>query len=74
MTKVTDIEALRASPAAFFTPAQVAAVLGWDAQYIRIVARKAPHKLPFPVLVHERRTQIPRAGFLEWWDREVSKH
>lgn len=68
-----DIEAVRNSPKVFLTPAEVGRLLGWDAQYIRITARRSPKKLPFPVLVHGSRTQIPRDGFLAWWDNHVNK-
>lgn len=71
----TTIEDIKATNKDFLSPAQVADVLGWDAQYIRITAQKHKEKLPFPVLTHNRRTQIPKGGFLEWWEREVEhKH
>lgn len=51
----------------YYTPAQVAPLLGWDAHYIRIMARRHPGKLPFPTVTHGSRTQIPKAPFGEWY-------
>lgn len=51
----------------WLVPAEVAPLLGWDAHYIRLVARKHPHDLPFPVITHGTRTQIPKAPFIEWF-------
>lgn len=64
-------EALRASKKDFYTAADVAPLLHWDPQYIRVVARDAPEQLPFEVLVHGTRTQILPAAFWAWWDANV---
>ena len=66
-------EALKDTGNDFFSPAQVAAVLHWDAQYIRHIARTEPSKLPFPVLVHKKRVQGPAGAFLSWWESIVQK-
>lgn len=50
----------------YYTPAEIAPILHWDPQYIREVARMANSTLPFPVIVHGRRTQIPKKEFDEW--------
>ena len=51
----------------YYTPSEVAAVLGWDAQYIRNAAHGlALDELPFPAITHGTRTQIPRASFDAW--------
>ncbi len=46
------------------TPAEVAAVLQWDAHYIRVTARLEPKALPWPVYRKGHRTYIPRLPFL----------
>lgn len=46
------------------TPAEAAAVLRWDAQYIRVTARLEPKALPWPVYRKGHRTYIPRLPFL----------
>ena len=64
---------LRELDAELYTPAQVAAVLHWDPQYIRIMAREQPEELPFRVMVHRRRVQIPAEGFWSWWDGRLER-
>lgn len=51
----------------YYTPQEVAKKVGWDAQYIRLMARNEPEKLPFEVLIHGNRVQIPRAPFDTWF-------
>lgn len=46
------------------TPAEAAAALGCDSNYIRVAARDAPALLPFPVFRSGNRTHIPRLPFL----------
>ncbi len=55
----------------YLTPAEAAAVLQWDAQYIRVAARQAPKELPFPVYRKGHRTYIPRLQFLAAYGVEV---
>jgi hypothetical protein len=50
----------------FLIPADVAPILGCDAQDIRVAARQRPDLLGFPVSVIGTRTKIPRLGFLNW--------
>ena len=50
----------------FLTPAEVASAIGCDPQSIRVMARKAPEKLGFPVAVIGCRVKIPRRPFLRW--------
>ena len=63
-----DVKELRLVHSDFYSPAQVAAVLHWDPQYIRVMGRDNPGGLPCPVLTHKRRVQIPAGGFWAWWD------
>lgn len=63
-----EVDKLRQLKADFYSPAQVGSLLRWDPQYIRLMARQAPEALPFPVLVHKNRTQIPAKSFWAWWD------
>lgn len=53
----------------YYTPAQVAPLLKWDAHYIRIMAENEPERLPFETVRHKRRTQIPKKPFDEWYLR-----
>lgn len=63
-----NIETLRDWPEWYLLPTQVAPILKWDPQYIRIVARTYPERLPFEVVVHGTRTQIPKKPFFDWYD------
>lgn len=47
----------------YYTAVEIGKRMGWDPQYIRYMARNDPQKLPFPVIVHKSRTQIPKADF-----------
>lgn len=51
----------------WFVPTEIAPLLGWDAHYVRLMARQCPGDLPFPVVTHGTRTQIPKAPFIEWF-------
>lgn len=46
------------------TPDQAAPVLRCSAQWLRLMGRKHPDQLPFPVLVVGNRVKIPRRPFL----------
>ena len=50
----------------FLTPAQVAEILGCDAQDVRVAARKRPDLLGFPVCVIGSRVKIPKRAFIRW--------
>lgn len=56
----------------FYTPREVGLVLGWNPQYIRDTARTSPHLLPFPVVTHGSRTQVPKAPFDAWFAAQAS--
>ena len=56
----------------YFVPAQVAEVLGMDAQAIRILGRRSPERLPFPVIVAGSRVKIPKIPFLRYMGVDVS--
>ena len=68
-----ELEKIRNSEKAYITPAQAAAVLECDPQYIRLQAREDPEKLGFPVVCIGNRTKILRLPFLRFvigggWD------
>lgn len=48
------------------TPAQVADVLGADAQAIRVTARSHPEWLGYPVTCSGNRVKIPRIPFIKF--------
>lgn len=58
---LTDIEGLDKE---FLTAAEVAPVMGMDAQYLRSQAQSDRTKLGFPVIVIGSRVRIPKEGFL----------
>ena len=60
------LDEIRASDKTMLTPAEVAEVLGCDAQDVRIQARTAPERLGFPVIIIKSRTKIPRVPFLRY--------
>lgn len=60
------LDEIKASDKSVLTPAEVAEVLGCDAQDVRIQARLAPEKLGFPVIIIKSRTKIPRIPFLRY--------
>ena len=60
------LDEIKASDKSVLTPAEVAEVLGCDAQDVRIQARLAPEKLGFPVIIIKSRTKIPRVPFLRY--------
>ena len=60
------LEEIRRSDKLLLTPADIAEVLGSDAQTIRIEARDHPERLGFPVSRIGKLTRIPRIPFLEF--------
>ena len=60
------LDEIKASDKSVLTPAEVAEVLGCDAQDVRIQARTAPERLGFPVIIIKSRTKIPRVPFLRY--------
>ena len=60
------LDEIKASDKLMLTPADIAPVLGADAQDIRLTARLHPERLGFNVAVIGTRTKIPRLGFLNW--------
>ena len=60
------LDEIRNSTKEVLTPAEVAEVLGCDAQDVRIQARTAPERLGFPVIIIKSRTKIPRVPFLRY--------
>lgn len=57
---------MRESDKDVLTPAEVAPVLGCDAQDIRVAARQRPELLGFNVAIIGTRVKIPRLAFLNW--------
>ena len=60
---IEDIERLDKS---MLTCADVAPLLGFDANSLRLQAREDPVLLGFPVIVAGTRVQIPKEGFLRY--------
>lgn len=60
------IDELRTYDKEFLTPAQVAPILGVDAQDVRVAAKQAPSRIGFNVSVIGSRVKIPRRAFLNW--------
>lgn len=60
------LDEIKASDKSVLTPAEVAEVLGCDAQDVRIQARLSPEKLGSPVIIIKSRTKIPRIPFLRY--------
>ena len=52
----------------YLTQAQVADVLGCDAQDVRVAARKCPERLGFNVAVIGTRVKVPRLAFIRWME------
>ena len=52
----------------FLTPAQVAPLLGCDAQDVRVCARECPERLGFNVALIGSRVKIPRRAFVNWME------
>lgn len=57
----------------FLTPAQVAPILGCDAQDVRVAAKERPDLLGFNVAVIGTRVKIPKRGFIAWMDGRREK-
>ena len=60
LSQIEDSESM------MLTPADIAEVLGVDAQSIRVQARQDPSLLGFPVTVVGNKTIIPRKPFLKF--------
>jgi len=60
------LEEIKASPAMWLTPADIAPVLECDANTVRVQAQDDPSKLGFPVVVLCSRIKINRKGFLRF--------
>lgn len=63
------LEEIKALDEPFLWAHDIGPLLGWSPHAIRIEARK--NTLPFPVLCHGTRVQIPRQSFLNWYEKEV---
>lgn len=65
------LDKIRNSTKEVLTPADIAEVLGCDAQDIRIQARTAPEKLGFPVVVVKSRIKVPKIPFLKFFGADI---
>ena len=65
------LDEIRNSTKDVLTPADIAEVLGCDAQDIRIQARTAPEKLGFPVVVVKSRIKVPKVPFLKFFGADI---
>lgn len=65
------LDEIRNSTKDVLTPADIAEVLGCDAQDIRIQARTAPEKLGFPVVVIKSRVKVPKVPFLKFFGANI---
>ena len=61
---------IKESDKTMLTPADIAEVIGVDAQSIREAAKVAPVLLGFPVVRVGTRTRIPRKAFLRYMGEE----
>lgn len=59
-----DYSKIEQVPDAWLTAAEIAPILGADANAIREQAQRDPNKLGFPVVVVGTRVKIPKDGFL----------
>ena len=62
-----NIDDIKKMESACITPAIAAKIIGCAPQYIRLVARKSPELLGFPVICIGSRVKIPRVPFIEYF-------
>lgn len=62
------LDEIKASDKSVLTPAEVAEVLGCDAQDVRVAARQRPDLLGFNVAVIGTRVKVPRLAFIRWME------
>lgn len=60
------LQEIKALDREYLTPAQIAPILGCDAQDIRVAARQRPDLLGFSVSVIGTRVKVPRLAFIKW--------
>ena len=65
------LEEIRASDNTVLVPADIAPILGIDAQSIRDQGQRDPGKLGFNVIVCGRCMKIPRLAFLRFMGIEI---
>lgn len=65
------LDEIRASDKLMLTPADIADVLGCDAQSVRVAAKQRPELLGFSVTVIGSRVRIPRLAFLRFMGEGV---
>ena len=64
------LDEIKASDKLMLTPADIAPILGADAQDIRLTARLHPERLGFNVAVIGTRVKVPRLAFIRWMEGE----
>ena len=64
--KTGDMTGMEALTGAFYTPDEIAPILGVNPQSIRQQARQDPNALGFAVCVVGNRTLIPKEAFKFW--------
>lgn len=64
MAQYPTLEELKASEKDFFTPREVAGVLGVNPYTINIMVRDCPEQLGFPAFKIKSRVKIPKVPFL----------
>ena len=62
------LDEIRGMDREFLTPAQIAPILGCDAQDVRVAARQRPELLGFAVCVIGSRVKVPRRAFIRWME------
>lgn len=60
------LDEMRSLDREYLTPAEVAPILGCDAQDIRVAAKQRPEMLGFNVSVIGSRVKVPRRAFINW--------
>ena len=62
------LDEIRSLDREYLVPAEIAPVLGCDAQDIRVQAKQHPERLGFNVAVIGSRVKIPRRAFVTWME------
>lgn len=72
MAQYPTLEELKASDKDFFTPREVAGVLGVNPYTINIMVRDCPEQLRFPAFRIGTRVKIPKIPFLRLMGEEIN--
>lgn len=63
-----QLDALQKKPGPWLLATDIAPILRWDPQWLRIKGRK--RDLPFPSEPHGNRVQFPKAAFIAWVEQQ----